>query len=82
MKRKESKYAIKCSPNCGPMFCGYGSDLVISDNCNCNNRSHTYNDGRGYDCHPVYKNSLFVNTNDSDKSNHFIVSDYEVFAYN
>ena len=82
MKRKESGYAIECSPNCGPMFCGYCSDLVISDNCNCNKESHTYNIGRGYDCHPVYKNSLFVNTNDSDKPNHFIVSDYEVFAYN
>ena len=81
MKRKESGYAIQCSPNCGPMFCGYGDDLHISDNCN-NKDSYTHNDGRGYDCHPVYKNSLFVNTNDSDKQNHFIVSDYEVFAYN
>ena len=82
MKRKESGYAIECSPDCGPIFCGNGADLNISDNCNNNNRSYIYNDGRGYDCHPEYKSSLFVNTNDSDKSNHFIVSDYEVFAYN
>ena len=82
MKRKESGYAIECNSDCGPMFCGKGYDLFISDNCNCNNRSYTYNDGRGYDCHPEYKSSLFVNTNDSDKPNHFIVSDYEVFAYN
>ena len=85
MKRKESGYAIGCDPNWGPTFYdgkSCGTDLYISDNCNSNNRSYTYNDGRGYDCHPVYKNSLFVNTNDSDKQNHFIVSDYEVFAYN
>ena len=82
MKRKESGYAIECHPKLGPFFYDNGADLYISDNCNCNKESHTYNDGRGYDCHPVYKNSLFVNTNDSDKPNHFIVSDYEVFAYN
>ena len=82
MKRKESGYAIECNLNRGPIFYGKCYDLFISDNCNCNNRSYTYNDGRGYDCHPVYKNSLFVNTNDSDKQNHFIVSDYDVFAYN
>ena len=81
MKRKGSKYAIECNPNFGPRFCGhYGADLSISDNCNCNKESYTYNDGRGYDCHPEYKNSLFVNTNDSDKPNHFYVYDYEVFA--
>ena len=80
MKRKESGYAIECNSDCGPMFCGKGYDLFISDNCNSNNRSYTYNDGRGYDCHPVYKNSLFVNTNDSDKPNYFKVSDYEEFT--
>ncbi len=82
MKRKGSKYAIECNPNFGPLFCGYyGYDLSISNNCNSNNESYTYNNGtEGYECHPEYKMSLFVNTNDPDKSNHFIVSDYEVFT--
>ena len=67
MKRKESGYAIECNSDCGPMFCGKGYDLFISDNCNCNMESYTYNDGtRGYDCHPEYKMSLFVHTNDPD----------------
>ena len=93
MKRKESGYAIGCYPNYGPMFYDgkssadlyiydNGADLYISDNCNCNKESYTYNDGRGYDCHPEYKMSLFVNTNDPDKENHFYVSDYEVFTHN
>ena len=81
MKRKESGYAIECSLNCGPIFYGKCYDLFISDNCNCNNRSYTYNDGRGYDCHPEYKMSLFVHTNDPDKPNKFFVSDYEVFTH-
>ena len=86
MKRKGSGYAIDCNPNNGPTFYdgrARGADLYIYDNCNNNHNSNTYNDGRGgYDCHPKYKMSLFVHTNDPDKSNHFIVSDYEVFAYN
>ena len=85
MKRKGSSKAIGCDPNEGPVFCDgkSGADLYISNNCNNNNNSFTNNDGTyGYDCHPEYKMSLFVHTNDPDKSNHFIVSDYEVFAYN
>ena len=82
MKRKESDYAIGCYPNRGPVFCGNdGTGLYIFNNCNTNCNSHTYNDGTGgYDCHPKYKSSLFVNTNDPDKSNHFKVSDYEVYT--
>ena len=86
MKRKGSSKAIGCDPNWGPMFYdgkSCGADLYISNNCNNNHENFILNDGtRGYNCHPEYKSSLFVNTNDSDKSNHFIVSDYEVFAYN
>ena len=83
MKRKESEYAIGCYPKYGPVFRGNdGTGLYIFNNCNTNH-SWTYTNGtEGYECHPVYKSSLFVNTNDPDKSNHFIVSDYEVFAYN
>ena len=86
MKRKESKYAIYCDPDHGPVFYDgkdRGADLSISDHCNNNNYNSIFNDGTGgYDCHPVYKMSLFVNTNDPDKRNNFIVSDYEVFTHN
>ena len=85
MKRKESKYAIDCDPSCGPDFYdgrGRGPDIYISGNCNNNNYSYINNDGtRGYDCHPEYKMSLFVHTNDPDKQNNFKVSDYEVFTH-
>ena len=85
MKRKESKYAIRCSPGYSPTFYdgrGRGCDLHISDNCNTNNYSYITNDGtRGYDCHPEYKMSLFVHTNDPDECNSFKVSDYEVFTH-
>ena len=84
MKREESSKAICCNPNNGPVFYdgkSCGSDIYISDNCN-NRYCNTYNDGtRGYDCHPKYKMSLFVHTNDPDKENTFCVSDYEVFTH-
>ena len=83
MKRKESNKAILCDPSYGPLFYANCSGLIISDNCNSNNRNYTYNDSRGgYEYHPVYKSSLFVHTNDPDKENHFYVSDYEVFTHN
>ena len=84
MKRKGSSKAICCNPHCGPVFYdgkSCGADLLINNNCNNNNCSYIRNDGtRGYDCHPEYKMSLFVHTNDPDKENHFYVSDYEVFT--
>ena len=83
MKRKKSKYAIKCNSNCGPIF---GNDDICIDN-NCYNhfyKENSYwidNDGeRGYECHPVYKKSLFVNTAGPDTQNYFTVFDYEVFG--
>ena len=85
MKRKGSSKAIGCDPSYGPVFNdgrGHGSDLFIYGNCNTNNNSFFKNDGtRGYDCHPEYKMSLFVHTNDPDKDNYFKVSDYEVFTH-
>ena len=85
MKRKKSEYAIVCYPNDGPVFydgTGSGADLHIDNNCNNNKYSRTYNDGtRGYDCHPKYKMSLFVHTNNPNKTNYFKVSDYEVFTH-
>ena len=79
MKRKESKYAIKCSPKCGPIFGDY--KIYINDNCNRRNSCFINNDGtRGYECHPEYKSSLFVNSAGTDEENKFFVLDYEVFG--
>ena len=82
MKRKESKYAIKCEFYCGPIF-GYQSthDIYIDDNCNKkDNCSINNDDTNGYECHPEYKSSLFVDTAGPDEENKFRVLDYEVFG--
>ena len=81
MNRKESEYAIKCYPNHGPSF--GDNDISISRNCNEENSCFITNDGtRGFECHPLYKSSLFVNTAGPDEVNSFTVLDYEVFSYN
>ena len=78
MKRKESDYAIKCIPNCGPLF---GFDIYIENYCNRRNSCCIDNDGtRGYECHPEYKSSLFVNSAGTDEGNKFFVLDYEVYS--
>ena len=80
MKRKESNNAIYCNYSYGPMF--GNSDIYISENCNSSNNSSIYNDGtKGYECHPQYKKSLFVNTAGPDNLNPFSVLDYEVFTH-
>ena len=82
MKRKESKYAIICDHGCGPIFGNYdGYNIYIDDHCNRMYNCFIKNDGeRGYDCHPEYKSSLFVNTGKPEKKNMFSVLDYEVFG--
>ena len=84
MKREESEYAISCNPDYGPCFgyeTYYGYDLFVNDHCNKKNSCYIRNDGRrGYECHPQYKCSLFVNTGEPDETNDFIVLDYEVFG--
>ena len=80
MKRKESEYAIKCYPNYGPIF--GDEDMVIANECSIEDSCWIKNDGtRGYECHPIYKASLFVKTAGTDKKNYFTVSDYEVYAH-
>ena len=82
MKRKESGYAIACYSSYGPIFgSSSNSDIHIDDNCNKKKRwCWIGNDGtRGYECHPIYKESLFVNTDEPDRDNYFSVLDYEVF---
>ena len=79
MKREESRNAIQCYPNCGPIF-GF-HDIFIRHNCNEKDRCVIHNNGFiGYECHPEYKSSLFVNTAGSDEYNLFKVLDYEVFG--
>ena len=76
MKRKASDSAIYCHPKSGPSF-GYDNhkcDIFIDTNSNMINCCYIGNDGtKGYECHPEYKCSLFVN------SMCFSVWDYEVY---
>ena len=85
MKRKESRYAIECSPYNGPAFGDmHNGDLFVGNHCNEENSfSIHYNDSEGgYECHPEYKSSLFVNTAGHDERNKFSVLDYEVYCIN
>ena len=82
MKKKESKEAIDCLPNRGPLFGNYTPDIYIRDKCNEENSCWISNSSNfQYECHPKYKSSLFVNTNGPDNSNFFSVLDYEVYTY-
>ncbi len=77
MKRKESDDAIIWNFDFGPKFSG---DIHIGEICN--NRQHCFihNDGTfGYECHPKYKSSLFVNTAGPEEWNNFSVLDFEVY---
>ncbi len=52
-----------------------------SSNNNVIHISSICNDGtRGYECHPEYKSSLFVNTNGPNEKNTFTILEYEVFG--
>ncbi len=75
---RNRKYAINGFNNFSPVF---GNDIFIKDNCNRDNSCYIENDGtKGYEYHPQYKCSLFVNTAGPDNTNHFSVLDYEVFS--
>ncbi len=78
-KRKESEYAIRCNLGYGPVFV---DDIFINNNCYEEDSCSINNDGtNGYECHPVYKSSLFVNTSGHNKKNFFTVLDYEVYTF-
>ena len=80
MKRKEIEYAIFCDYSYGPDF---DTDISIENNCNAEDSCSLNNDGtRGYECHPQYKSSLFVNSNKPDENIRFTVLDYEVYSHN
>ncbi len=74
-KRRESDRAINCYY--GPSF--GDDDISISVNCNENSCSINNDGTHGYECHPQYKSSLFVNTAGPDERNSFSVLDYEVY---
>ena len=81
MKRKESEYAIRCDSDYGPRFGYYDGNIHITQECNKKNSCLIENDGtRGYECHPEYRSSLFVNTAGPDSTNYFSVLDYEVYC--
>ena len=77
MRKKEREYAIICDPNYGPKI----GNICIGYNCNKENSCFIDNDDNygGYECHPKYKSSLFVNTVEADKF-YFSVFDYEVYC--
>ena len=81
-KRKQSKYAIECDCYYGPVFGGNGGcDLFINEDCDQMKSCWINNDGsHGYDCHPGYKSSLYVNNHQYNHRAYFDVLDYEVFC--
>ena len=82
MNREESEYAISCGSDHGPIFGCWSSDIHIDDQCNRENSCSIANDGFfGYECDPIYKKSLFVDSNKPNSINYFSVLDYEVFSH-
>ncbi|KAK8789924.1 hypothetical protein WA158_006704 [Blastocystis sp. Blastoise] len=70
---------IYCNSSYGPTF-GQPSDIEIHDNCHNNNDSYCL----ARDCSESstpQKSSLFVNTDDANSKNNFIVEDYEVLSF-
>ena len=82
MKKKESKTAILCNPNRGPIFGNNYPDIIIADNCTKESSCWiTSPSCFQYECHPQYKSSLYVNTSGPDHQNNFSVLDYEVYSF-
>ena len=80
MKRKESDKAIVRDLKYGPIF-GNGFDIYIGSLCNKEDGCSINSDGtHAYECHPQYKSSLFVETDQCDKKKMFSILDYEVYA--
>ena len=85
MKSEDRQRAIECYSRYGPIF-GSGRaigihDICIRDNCNVWRCSIGNVGTFGYECHPQYKSSLFVNTAGPDEDNYFSVLDYEVYTH-
>ena len=82
MKKKDSKCAILCNPEYGPIF-GHNSDILINKHYDVRNICWVQKEeDRSYEYHPEYKSSLYVNTNSPDRTNFFTLLDYEVYTHN
>ena len=79
---KGNESGIWSYPSSGPSFWGCNViNINIGDKCNKLGRCWIKNDGtKGYECHPLYKKSLFVNTDKPNEINYFIIDDYEVYC--
>ena len=83
MKKKDSKCAIYCDPENGPIFGenGESADIYIDGNCHKDDSCFINNKEESkYECHYEYESSLYVNTGDPDEENKFSLLDYEVFG--
>ncbi len=81
MKKKEIKTVNANYSFFGPTFDISEKLLLINEKCDDEVNYINNNGNKGYECHPEYKSSLFVNTNEPEKENIFAVLDYEVFAH-
>ena len=81
-KREESDIGIGRAYNYGPVF--GGADICVFDYDEDNDGDCLIgnNGEEGFECHPEYKTSLFVNTDGPDESNVLWVLDYEVYEEN
>lgn len=81
LKRKESSVTTYNNSE-GPIFGNTDDDDIHISDYHHNMNSYINNNGKlAFECHPTYKCSLYVNTNDPDSSNYFSVLDYEVYTY-
>ncbi|KAK8810569.1 hypothetical protein WA158_007144 [Blastocystis sp. Blastoise] len=68
---------IWCSSSYSPTF--LQTDICIHDQCHSNTNSYCRSNYSSA-CNNPQKSSLFVNTNNSNSNNNFIVEDYEVWG--
>ena len=82
MKKEDSRCAIDCKSSYGPIFGYYYGDIHINDKCNEEDNCWIAKPSDfEYKCHPEYKSSLYVNTDNPDNKNYFSVLDYEVYSF-
>ena len=82
MKKEDCKEAIECDSDSGPIFGNDYGDIHINDKCNEEDNCWIAKpSGFKYKCHPEYKSSLYVNTDNPDNDNYFSVLDYEVYTH-
>ena len=87
-KRENSQYAIECGQDCGPVFYGKSNNdsaILITDKCSRGISCYIDIDNNdyygGYECHPQYMSSLFMNIAGPTEKFCFSVLDFEVFTH-